>query len=167
MKRIRMSLISWQGVIVNEWSVPYSSRRDGLTHALDRAEQEGRAGVLWAVVNHGKVSEIAFDSHNPRGIEVFARVVLPYMSPKGLDVDRLLSASGQPKGVKEKEDTELDAAILMECEICGQIVDEKSIGRWSGKRVCKSCISELSQDVSSTYPLSDSKAPNTHHSRSC
>jgi hypothetical protein len=93
MKTVRMSLISWQGEIVNEWSIPFTRRDDAINHAMDRAEQEGHAGVLWSVFNRGKTQEIAFDSHNPRGVEAFAKAALPYMTATGFDVDRLLGES--------------------------------------------------------------------------
>ncbi|NHN33568.1 hypothetical protein [Paenibacillus agricola] len=93
MKTVKMSLISWQGTIVNEWSVAYARRNDALDHAMDRADQEGHAGIMWATFSQGKTQEVAFDSHDPRGIEVFAKAALPYMTNKKLDVDRLLRES--------------------------------------------------------------------------
>lgn len=96
MKIVKMSLISWQGKIINEWSVPYARRHDALDHAMDRAEKEDQAGVMWSVFNNGETKEFAFDSHDPYGLSIFAKTVLPYMTSKGLDVNRLLREGGKP-----------------------------------------------------------------------
>lgn len=90
MKKVRMSLVSRSGQIVNTWEVPYARRRDALHHAMERAEQEGSAGVLWAVEREGVIREFAFDSHDPLAITWFGNVILPFMTPKGLAIDRLL-----------------------------------------------------------------------------
>jgi hypothetical protein len=91
LKSVKMSLISRTGQIVNEWSVPFIRRHDALNHAMDRAEQEGHAGILWAVAVAGKIQDIAFDSHDPEAIANFAALTLPYMTNTGLDIDLLLS----------------------------------------------------------------------------
>lgn len=90
MKTVKMTLISWQGRVVNEWTVPFARRDDALAHAIDRAEQEGHAGVLWCVFNNGKTQEFAFDSHDPQGIGIFSKALHPYMTANGVDIDRLL-----------------------------------------------------------------------------
>lgn len=91
MKTIKMSLISHQGKVVNEWTVPYARRRDALSHALDRSEQEGHAGVLWAQVNNGTIQEFIFDSHDPAAVSAFAGRLSPFLNKDGkLEIDRLL-----------------------------------------------------------------------------
>lgn len=91
LKTIKMSLISHQGKVVNEWNVPYARRQDALSHALDRSEQEGHAGVLWAVVNEGRIKEFVFDSHDIVSIIAFAGRLSPFLNKDGkLEVDRLI-----------------------------------------------------------------------------
>lgn len=68
MKTVKLSLVSKQGQIINSWSVPYARRHAALDIAMDRAEEEGHAGVLWAVFNNGETGEYAFDSHDPKAI---------------------------------------------------------------------------------------------------
>ncbi|MEK3875168.1 hypothetical protein [Paenibacillus sp. FSL M7-0420] len=91
MKTVRFSLISLQGEIINNWSVPYARRHAALDVAIDRAEDEGHAGVLWAVFNNGKTRDFAFDSHDPRAISIFAAQLQPFMTKRGtFDIDRFL-----------------------------------------------------------------------------
>lgn len=82
MKTVKMSLISRDGRIVNEWSVPYHRRNDALNHAMDRADQEGHAGVIWGVCTKGKLTHIAFDSHNPAAVQRFAGAAAELLNKK-------------------------------------------------------------------------------------
>ncbi len=90
MKTVRMSLITKSGKIANEWNVPYVRRQAALEHAMDRAEEEGHAGVLWGVVENGVIQGFAFDSHDPGAILRFASAIQPYMTQNGFDIDRFL-----------------------------------------------------------------------------
>ncbi|MGG1518737.1 hypothetical protein ABE504_25180 [Paenibacillus oryzisoli] len=74
MKIVRMSLISCDGRIINEYSVPYPRRKDALDHAMDRADQEGHAGVLWATCNDGVIQYFAFDSYDLNMIVKFSQI---------------------------------------------------------------------------------------------
>jgi hypothetical protein len=85
-----MSLISKSGAIANEWNVPYARRHAALEHAMDRAEQEGHAGVLWGVIDNGMIRGFSFDSHDPEAILCFASLIQPYLTKNGLDMDRLV-----------------------------------------------------------------------------
>ncbi|MNC39324.1 hypothetical protein D3C76_307080 [compost metagenome] len=91
MKTVKFSLINVQGEIINNWSVPYARRHAALDVAMDRAEEEGHAGVLWAVFDNGQSSEFAFDSHDPRAISIFAAQLQPFMTKRGtFDINRFL-----------------------------------------------------------------------------
>ncbi|MNW59807.1 hypothetical protein D3C74_377490 [compost metagenome] len=91
MKTVKLSLISKQGQIINSWSVPYARRHAALDIAMDRAEEEGHAGVLWAVFNNGETSEFTFDSIDPQGVMAFANAIQPYMEDSKLCSDRVLN----------------------------------------------------------------------------
>lgn len=82
MKTVKMSLVSRDGQIVNEWSVPFNRRDDALNHAMDRAEQEGHAGVIWGICKKGKLKHIAFDSHDPAAIQRFSAAAVNLIQKK-------------------------------------------------------------------------------------
>ncbi|KGE16640.1 hypothetical protein [Paenibacillus wynnii] len=99
MKTVRLSLINRQGQIINTWSIPYARRIAALDVAMDRAEEEGHAGVLWSVFNKGKTQEFAFDSHNPWAIALFAAQIQPFMTKHGtLDIDRFMRQPAKGAG---------------------------------------------------------------------
>ncbi|WP_337101991.1 hypothetical protein [Paenibacillus sp. YIM B09110] len=88
MKQIKMSLVSTSGKVVNEWSVPYARRHDAIEHAMDRAEQEGHAGVIWSLFQNGVTRHIAFDSHDPAAILRFAHEAHRIISPVSFIAER-------------------------------------------------------------------------------
>ncbi|MNW41406.1 hypothetical protein D3C74_185430 [compost metagenome] len=99
MKTVKLSLVSKQGKIINSWSVPYARRHAALDVAMDRAEEEGHAGVLWAIFNKRKIQEFAFDSHDPRAIVKFSAQIQPFMTSRGtLDIDRFMGWQGNGGG---------------------------------------------------------------------
>lgn len=98
MKTVRMSLIGKAGEIANEWVVPYPRRHVALDHALDRAEQEGHAGVLWCVMDNGKIDAFSFESHDPEAIVRFMLGTQLYTGPNGLNVDKLLGRGERGRG---------------------------------------------------------------------
>lgn len=107
MKTVKMTMFSRSGQVVNTWSVPHTRRREALAHALDRAEQEGHAGVLWAVFSGGRTREFAFESYDPFAILQFGTMIQPFMTTKGLDIDRYLKhwrAEGVPANAGQRND---------------------------------------------------------------
>ncbi|OXM15444.1 hypothetical protein [Paenibacillus herberti] len=97
MRTVKLSLISWSGQVVNVWSVPYARHKAALEVAMQRAEDEGHAGVFWASFSGGKTKNFVFDSHDPLAMLMMERVLKSYMKDGKLDVDRFLGRQG---GVK-------------------------------------------------------------------
>ncbi|MGG1518738.1 hypothetical protein ABE504_25185 [Paenibacillus oryzisoli] len=42
----------------------------------------------------------------------------------------------------------VDAIVMVECEICGQLAEEGTVSRWNDRQVCRNCVSELALDSS-------------------